>query len=481
MRPLGPPSILFEERLWPDAELAAMASAWWAVLRERLGPAPGPVALPMANHPEAVALLFALSGLPAPVIVLPGDLDGWRCAVPFPASAHLLLPPALGHASAAGERLGLRVTRLPDAAPGPARPAAPFMTAPGFVFFTSGSTGLPRPVYRTTAQVLAGGRAPAGAIALPPRGGVLTSLPLDRTFGMHHGLLLPAALGRPMALLRSFRHHQTLALFASGDYQYWAATPIMASALVRCALPPSAPRPHPAPRFCLVGGPLSTTMSEAFRERFGVPLRPYYGTTETAGVAMDTAPAPAVRPEIVGRPMPGVEVRIGDDPRQPVPRGTAGRVWIVSPGCAPGYGFPPDIEPLPGVDGWWASPDVGLLEEDGSLRLIGRADDCVRTAAGHVVSPSVIAGALEAYPEVSEAVVVPLGAAAEPVLGALIETPLPVAAERLRDHLARSLPPWSRPRLIEQTRRLPRLPSGKPDRMACIALLERAALLSRGG
>lgn len=472
--PHVPPPLVVNGRVWSTEELTEVAAAWRDAVASTMARSPGLVALPMASHPEAVALFFALSCFDTPIALLPATLQGWQSVPALPAGTPLFLPPALRDRAADGARLGLRPCVLGK--PGRARNVdrARFMTAPGCVFFTSGSTGRPRPVFRTTSQLIDAGRAPVAAVGLPSRGGFIGSLPLDRTFGMHHGVMAAMVLGRPLALLSRFDHHAVLALFASGNYRYWAATPVMADALGRCRLPEAAPQPHPAPQVCVVSGRLSAPVCDAFRRRFGVPLRQLYGTTETGAVTMDSAPPHLVRSEAAGLPLPGVRVRIGDDPRAPVPAGSLGRVWVSSPGCAPGYGFPPDLEPLLGVDGWWASPDVGELTEDGCLTVAGRMDDCVRTGAGHIVSTSVVAGALEACPGVDEALVVPVGPPAEPVIAALLESSRPLDLDRVRDHVARRLPPWSQPRILEQTRALPRLPSGKPDRLACMARLERS-------
>ena len=437
-----------------------------------LARAPELVALPMANDPDAVALLLALSCFEAPVALLPADLRNWESSPPVPARTPLFLPPAFHHLAADGERLGLRPHLLaPPSGRGRGAPA-PIMTGPGFVFFTSGSTGSPRPVYRTSDQLVEAGLAPVCAGGVPAGGRFIGTLPLDRTFGMHHTLMAAMLRGRHLALLPRFEHHVVLDLFASGEYQYWAGTPVMADLLGRCRLRDGAPTPHPAPPFCVISGRLSAPVAHAFRARFGVPLRQVYGTTETGAVTMDAGLAASVRSETAGYPLPGVDVRIGDDPRRPLPPGALGRVWVSSPGAAPGYGFPPEIEPLPGVEGWWASPDAGEVEADGRLVLAGRLDDCVRTAAGHLVSTATVAAALECHPGIAEVVVVPVGPAGAPVLAVLMESPQPLDLDGVRAHLAARLPAASMPRILEQVRALPRLPSGKPDRLACIARLD---------
>jgi acyl-CoA synthetase (AMP-forming)/AMP-acid ligase II len=460
--------------------MARLAGAWRTALAET-GPAPrAPVALVMASHPEAIALLFALAAGPAPIILLPAELRGWQCEPPLPPGARIVLPPALADRAAEAGRLGAPVEVLPRPPAPPPRGASRPGRAPGLVVFTSGSTGRPRPVYRTWAQGVAAARLLARVARGRARAGVIGSLPLDRTFGLHHTVMLAAVTRRPLALLERFEPRQVLDLFASGAYRYWAGTPVMADVLARCRLPRSSPAPHPAPPFCVISGRVPAPVARAFRARFGISLRQVYGTSETGPVTLDAAPAARVRSEAAGRPLPGVRVRIGDDPRRPLPPGRPGRVWVAGHGCARGYGFPPAIEPLPGVDGWWASPDAGRLDRDGTLVLAGRLDDGLRTAAGHLILPAAVAEALEAHPGVAEAVVVPLGLPGQPVLAALLESTRPLDLDAVRGHLARSLPAWSRPRVLQQTLALPRLPGGKADRLACIARLARAAAADPG-
>lgn len=71
----------------------------------------------MSNDPGAVALFFALSSLPLPVIVFPADARAWRSSPPVPAGTPLFLPPSLHAMAAAGDSLGLRTFVLPDPQP----------------------------------------------------------------------------------------------------------------------------------------------------------------------------------------------------------------------------------------------------------------------------------------------------------------------------------------------------------------------------
>src|SRR6185436_17145892 len=124
-------------------------------------------------------------------------------------------------------------------------------------------------------------------------------------------LMLPAVLGSTLGLLERFDPRSLLSLFASEPYAYWAGTPLMADLLTRAA--GVGPRP-PVPPICHISaGKLSARVFDAFAERFGVKLRPNYGQTENGFITVDTAPEESIRPDCVGRPAPGIEVRIGDD------------------------------------------------------------------------------------------------------------------------------------------------------------------------
>jgi acyl-CoA synthetase (AMP-forming)/AMP-acid ligase II len=450
--------------------MSAMAGACWGALGERFRASSRLTAMVMANHPEAVALFFALSACRAPLILLPPEPRGWRTAPPIPAGTRIVLTRALAHLQADAAALDLDVTTLPESdGPSMAR-EVPFLGCPGLVFFTSGSTGLPRPVYRRTASLVEASLTLMGAVGLPPGVGVIGALPLDRSFGMNNGLMAATVLGCPLGLLERFEHNALLALFASGEYGYWAGSPVMADVVSRRALA----GPHPAPSTCVFAGRLSAPVARAFAAQFGVPPRQLYGTTETLTVTADLAPGPEVRFETIGRPLPGVSVRIGADPHAPSPSAEAGRIWVRSPWIMEGYGFPPDLDREGIVDGWWPSPDIARHDEQGYLTLAGRLDDWIRTGAGHIVNPAEIAALLESYPGVTDAAVVPLDTPAGPVLGALVQSAEPLRPSDLRGHLSRSLPPWARPRVLEAVREFPRLSTGRTDRRACIEILGRA-------
>ncbi|HUR35287.1 MAG TPA: hypothetical protein VM032_15895, partial [Vicinamibacterales bacterium] len=101
----------------------------------------------------------------------------------------------------------------------------------------------------------------------------------------------------------------------------------------------------------------------------------------------------------------------------------------------------------------------------------GRADDCVRTRDGRLVNLEVVAAGLRGAPGVGAAVVVPLAGAAGTAFGAVLQMDAVGSLASVRESIAATLPGWALPRAITVVRELPRLPNGKPDRLACLGLL----------
>jgi acyl-CoA synthetase (AMP-forming)/AMP-acid ligase II len=465
---LAPPPIFSGGRSWSSDELASMATGWLDRVRAAVPRAAGLTAIVVNNHPETVALLFALSCLPLPVVILPADPRAWRSDPPLPPGTPVFVAPPLAPLAAAGRSAGLDAIAIPAARPAPVGDAR-FFSCPGFVSFTSGSTGLPKPVYITTRSYLTQTAAIVEASGLRPGDSVVGTLQLSTHYGLGQALILPTVLGSPLGLVERFDHRSLVALLAARRWTYWATTPLMADVLARA---PIAGPPPPAPAICHVSaGKLAARTFHAFAARFGVTLRPSYGQTENGFIAVDRGEPTAIRPDRVGRPAPGIEVRIGEDPLDPVAAGELGRVWFRSPWYMEGYGFPPRLSPRSGRDGFWPTADVGFLDEDGYLALAGRADDCFKTGLGHLVNPGMIVDALMGHPRAGDVVVLPVGDPASPTIGALVESETTIDPAELRATAAASLPPWLQPQVLLVTPRLPRLAGGTADRDACRTLL----------
>jgi acyl-CoA synthetase (AMP-forming)/AMP-acid ligase II len=188
----------------------------------------------------------------------------------------------------------------------------------------------------------------------------------------------------------------------------------------------------------------------AMRERLGVPVVVRYTSTE-ASLGTGTVPGDAdeLVATTVGRPVPGVSLRLVDDEGRPVGPGEVGRVCLTSAAVMLGYwGGPPTgpgaegvtydrvaTDAVLGADGWLTTGDFGTLDDAGYLQLVGRANE-LYIRGGYNVYPAEVETALGEHPAVVQVAVV---GAPDPVLGeigvAFVVTDGPVDEATLLDDL----------------------------------------------
>ena len=467
--PLRPPTVLFKGRTWSSGEMETMAAGWRAHLSQALVPAPRLVAIPLTNRPESIALFLALTAGSATTIVLSEDPRTWRTSPAIPADTPLVLTPEQRPLAGAAEACGLCPHVMPEAgAPEGQHGLPPLFSLPALVFSSSGTTGLPKPACKVMAKMIQSAQATAALQEVPRGAGIIGALPPHTSYGFLSGLALTTLVGGRLALLERFDHRAVLSLFASREFHFFSATPLMADILGRCAL--DGPAPPAPPAVISSAGHLPPSVFRAFKHRFGMGPRGTYGSAE-GNLICAVRPGDPEQPDSVGRPAPGVEVRIGDDPRRPQPTGTSGRIWYSSPWYMEGYGFPEALEPREEIAGWYPTSDLGVLDEAGALTLLGRIDDCFKTQAGYLVNPAEVAMVLRRHPIVVDVAVVPLNTSTGTVIGALVVANGTLDPDALRSHAARALPASHQPQVVRATSELPRMTSGKTDRSACIDLL----------
>jgi acyl-CoA synthetase (AMP-forming)/AMP-acid ligase II len=177
--------------------------------------------------------------------------------------------------------------------------------------------------------------------------------------------------------------------------------------------------------------------------------RVFYGSTE-AGPSLALADNDLFRkPGSVGVAQPAVEV--GLDAR--------GEVCVRSPFLMDGYFDDPDATAEALADGWYHTGDLGALDDDGYMAIVGRARDVIRTG-GETVAPPEVEAALGAHPDVAEVAVVGVPDAewGEVVTAVIVTRPgaSPVTVETLRAFCADRLAGFKQPRRVTVVDSLPR-------------------------
>jgi acyl-CoA synthetase (AMP-forming)/AMP-acid ligase II len=177
-------------------------------------------------------------------------------------------------------------------------------------------------------------------------------------------------------------------------------------------------------------------------------LRIYYGSTE-CGSATALCDADVMRkPGSVGRAAASVDLRLAED----------GEILVRSPFLMDGYFDDPEATGSAFVDGWFATGDLGSLDDEGFLSVVGRKKEVLRTG-GESVSPAEVEGALRSAPGVAEVAVVGLPDVEWGELVCAAVVPLPGASPslaRLREHCDGLLAGFKKPRRIAILDSLPR-------------------------
>ena len=153
------------------------------------------------------------------------------------------------------------------------------------------------------------------------------------------------------------------------------------------------------------GGPLGERLGHFYRG-IGLIIIEGYGLTESTAPTAVNLPGKS-KIGTVGPPIPGTAIRIDDH----------GEVLLKGPHIFTGYLNNPEATEQALVDGWLRTGDIGTLDEDGYLRITGRAKEILVTAGGKNVAPAVLEDRLRAHPLISQCIVV---GDARPYIGALI-------------------------------------------------------------
>jgi len=328
---------------------------------------------------------------------------------------------------------------LPDAVPsGPGTDGA-------FVVSTSGSSAEPKGVLLSRAALVASARAAAANVPLGPADRTLACLPLAHVGGLS---IVTRALvsGSSIVLVPEFDPGRVLAAISSERVTRASFVPTMLARLLDVDRGELS-----SPGAILVGGaacPSSVLETCAAR---GVRALPTYGLTEMASQVATRRPGTTSRG--VGPPLPGVDVAI-----------RSGRIHVRGPMRMSGYD---GADPVFDDEGFFDTQDLGELAGDGSLVVLGRADDVIVTG-GENVSPSEVEAALVASGAALEAAVVgePDATWGQRVVAFVVPRRPDFDPDRDLAAALAELASFKRPRMIRVRSALPRLASGKVDRAA---------------
>ncbi len=348
------------------------------------------------------------------------------------------------------------------------------------ILYTSGTTGKPKGVVLTHANVEAQVRCLVAAWEWRARDRILHLLPLNHVHGIVNVLTCALWAGATCEMLPKFDADATWDVLATGRLTLFMAVPTVYSRLIAAWERATPERQRAlsngsrALRLMVSGSAaLPVRVLERWREISGHVLLERYGMTEI-GMALSNPLNGERRPGFVGTPLPGVEVQIVDEQGAEVPPGTAGELEVRGPGVFREYWRRPDATAAAFRNGWFRTGDVAVLER-GKYRLLGRQSVDIIKSGGYKISALEIEEVLREHPAIAECAVVGVE---DPEWGERIA----VAVVTRGDHAVdlEPLRDWARPRLARYklpTRLLvvgdlPRNAMGKISKPAVKALFE---------
>jgi long-chain acyl-CoA synthetase len=427
--------------------------AYFGVLRAGL------VAVPLNPGSTAHELRWTLSDSGARAAVVgPAGLDVLQpLAAELPALEHLLVTGAA--ITGRGDARSWR--ELLDAAAGRPVPATGGGEDLAVLLYTSGTSGRPKGAMLPHRALLANLEQTA-RIEPPVMAAddvVLLVLPLFHVYGLNAALGSVARHGATGLLVERFDPVETLdELRRAGVTNVVGAPPMY----VAWSMLPGVEEAFADVRLALSGAaPLPAAVLQRVLDLTGRPVFEGYGLTETAPVLTSTLMSETVTPGSIGRPVPGVELRLLDERGDAVEEGDPGEVVVRGDNLFLGYW--PDASGGPDEQGWFATGDVAVLDGRGDLHLVDRRLDLV-LVSGFNVYPREVEDVLLTHPEVAEAAVlgVPHPYTGEAVKALVVRTPgSRLTAEELIAHAASSLARFKCPTAVEFVPELPRGATGK--------------------
>jgi len=419
-------------------DAVALFRACWAL---------GAVAAPLHHRSREAEVGAQLARL-APTAVL--------AALGLPAAD---APGAILVPGAGGETAGGPGGALPSPTAGP-RP-----DDPAVVLFTSGTDGRPKGVVHTHRALSHKALVMAGVHGLTADDVVLMPAPLAHVSGLLNGVVLPGATGMGAVLMDRWDPARALELIEAERVTFMVGPPTFFLDLLE--RPECTAAAVASLRVVSCGG---TGVSQAFVERasarLGARVKRSYGSTEAPTVTTWHAGDPPERAATSdGHPVGDVELRlVVHGTSDAAPPGEPGELWVRGTEVSTGYlgGVDPEAHT---PDGWFRTGDLGVVDAEGWLTIVGRARDLI-IRGGENVAPAEVEAALEAHPAVRQAVVVGLPDERwGEVVAAAVVSPGGFDVAACRSWCgARGLAGFKVPSRVVRVDALPRLGSGKPDR-----------------
>ncbi len=222
------------------------------------------------------------------------------------------------------------------------------------------------------------------------------------------------------------------------------------------------------------GAPLPIEVAQRFERLVQCRIGGGWGMTETASAGTSHLMRGLFKPDTVGLPLPGIQARIAalDDATHVLPIGETGELCVKGPNIFKGFWNKPEETAKAFTDGFYATGDIGWMDEDGMIYLVDRKKDMI-ISGGFNVYPRYIEDAIYEHPDVEECSVIGIrddyrGQAAKAFIK-LTDGAQEFSLAALRDFLADKIGRHELPAALEFRDSLPKTPVGKLSKKELLA------------
>ncbi len=273
--------------------------------------------------------------------------------------------------------------------------------SPCAIIYTSGTTGNPKGAILSHGNLASNAAAFREALAVSAADNVLCVLPMYHSFAWTCAVLNPLLCGASITILEAFAPKETIAAIKEHGVTVVYGVPPMYNFLARVG---EAADLAGVRIFVSGGASLPEKVARQFQEKYGVPIVEGYGLSEASPV-VTLNPPERTKYYSIGKPLPGLEVKIAGPKGESVPPGTVGEIVVKGPSVMQGYYNLPLETSLALRDGWLHTGDLAYRDTEYYFYIVDRLKDMIITN-GENIYPREIEELLYAYPGVTEAAVI---------------------------------------------------------------------------
>ncbi|MGH7889602.1 MAG: class I adenylate-forming enzyme family protein, partial [Thermodesulfobacteriota bacterium] len=325
--------------------------------------------------------------------------------------------------------------------------------------YSTGSTGKPKRVTRTHFNLIALAHNHTQTVDWTKEDRILFTVPISHTYGLGN-FIGAIKVGASIYTLSEFNRNRVLDSIERERITVFPAVPFMLSVLAETFLQKH--RDLSSLKLVIsAGAPLSEETSHKFHNKFGIYPRQLYGSTETGVISINLSDDIEGKLDSVGRAVKNVEVIILRENGSRCETNEIGEIAVKSPSMTTGYYGLPDETEKAFRDGYYFTGDLGRIDDEGYLYIVGRKKLFINIS-GNKVDPAELEALLSQHPKVREAAIIGVNDNfGNEVVKAVIVSKSNMETKEVYEFLKGKISDFKIPRIIEFREEIPKSPTGK--------------------